>query len=178
MHGSQRVLTDPQEQLARCLAEAPLGAAGGPVQPEVSHARGQRRSTTWPLGGPAGETKKLVMQQHDLGGRAAGPNGLPWRPDIPSRSACEEGDSSTFFAVGPGRRSRCFSAVGKIGPTEAVRPDTRSARGELMESPGSRPTRLCRTEGSASSTQSKSIFASRHGREVGESICGSQTTRR
>ena len=39
-------------------------------------------------------------------------------------------------------------AVGKIGPTEAVRADTRSARGELMESPGSCPTRLCRTEGS------------------------------
>ena len=60
-----------------------------------------------------------------------------------------EGDSSTLLAVGPGRRSRCFSAVGKIGPTEAVRPDTRSARGELTESPRSCPTRLCRTEGSA-----------------------------
>ena len=51
--------------------------------------------------------QELVMQQQGLGGRAAGPNGLPWRPDIPSRSACEEGDSSTLLAVGPGRRSRC-----------------------------------------------------------------------
>ena len=33
VHGSQRVLPGPQEQLARCLAEAPLGTAGGPVQP-------------------------------------------------------------------------------------------------------------------------------------------------
>lgn len=99
--------------------------------------------------------QELVIQQQGLGGRAAGPNGLSWRPDIPSRSACEEGDSSTFFAVGPGRRSRCFSAVGKTGPTEAVRPDTRSARGELMESPRSCLVRLCRTEGSAPSAQSR-----------------------
>ena len=44
-----------------------------------------------------------------------------------------------------GGAAAAIGAVGKIGPTEAVRPDTRSARGELMES----PTRLCRTEGSA-----------------------------
>ena len=29
--------------------------------------------------------QELVMQQQGLGGRAAGPNGPPWRPDIPSR---------------------------------------------------------------------------------------------
>ena len=39
MHGSQRVLPDPQEQLARCLAEAPLGKTGDPAQQDRSNER-------------------------------------------------------------------------------------------------------------------------------------------
>ena len=35
--------------------------------------------------------QELVIQQQGLGGRAAGPNGLSWWPDIPSRSACPGG---------------------------------------------------------------------------------------
>ena len=83
--------------------------------------------------------QELVMQQQGLGGRAAGPNSLSWRPDIPSRSACEEGDSSTLLAAGQGGAAAAVSAVGKIGPTEAVRArhslGQRRADGEPEEVP-------------------------------------------
>ena len=98
--------------------------------------------------------QELVIQQQGLGGRAAGPSSLSWRPDIPSRPACEEGDSSTFFAAGQGGAAAASAPWVRSGLQRQCGPDTRSARGELTESPGSCPTRLCRAEG-APSTQSR-----------------------
>ena len=107
-------------------------------------------STTWPLAGPAGACS-------GTSDTAAGSWRASRRPEWPFLAA-----RYTFRGGLPGRETAAHSlqsdqggaaaavsTEGKIGSAEAVRPDTRSARGELMESPRSCPTRLCRTEGSA-----------------------------
>ena len=59
-----------------------------------------------------------------------------------------EGDSSTFFAAGQGGAAAASAPWVRSGLQKQCGPDTRSARGELMESPRSCPTRLCRADGS------------------------------
>ena len=157
VHGSQRVLPGPQEQLARCLAEAPLGTAGGPAQPGSIPRPQPAHVHHLASGGPAGASS-------GASDTAAGSWKASRRPEWPFLVA-----RYTFKVGLPGRETAAHSlqsdqggiaaasTVGKIGSTEAVRADTRSARGELTESPRSCPTRLCRTEGSASNTQSRPL---------------------
>ena len=106
-------------------------------------------STTWPLGGPAG----ACSGTSDATAGSWRASRRPEWPSLVARHTFEVGllrreTAAHSLQSDQGGAAAAVSAVGKIGPTEAVRPDTRSAGGELTESPRSRPTRLCRADGS------------------------------
>ena len=121
VHGSQRVLPDPQEQLARCLAEVPPSTAGGPVQPGIP-TRSQRMSTTWPLAGPA----DACSGASDTAAGSWRASRRPGWPFLVARHTFKVGlpgreTAARSLQSGQGGAATAVSAVGKIGPTEAVR---------------------------------------------------------
>ena len=97
VHGSQRVLPDPQEQLARCQQRPRSARPAVRRSREVSHARSQRMPTTWPLAGPAGASS-------GTSDTAAGSWRASRRPEWPFLAA-----RYTFKVGLPGRETAAHS---------------------------------------------------------------------
>ena len=113
-------LADPQK-LRGVQLETPPSRPATRCGQEAARSRSPAQIPTWLLVGPADEAKKLAIQQQDPGRRVADPSSPLWWPDIPLRGdPPEEGDSSAFFAAGPGRHGHCHQPHEQVGSTEAV----------------------------------------------------------